>query len=171
MQPECQEPGLWGPCALQAGAPTLTWALQDEPPADTRTARSPRCAQLQPRQGSPELPAQFLEEEGDGEQAQGGPGGEDTGPVVLQVPPQPAGEGLLDKGAGGRGRRARDGNRHAGAGERAGLPPLSPGLFSRVTPRHPGTAGARTQGQALQGPGTCGSLVGSGMDGRALHTD
>lgn len=51
-----------------------------------------------PGRGSPELPAQLLEEKANGEEAQGGRGGEHAGPVILQVPPQAAGEGLLGKG-------------------------------------------------------------------------
>lgn len=53
--------------------------------------------------GSPELPAQLPEEKGDGDEAQGGRGGEDAGPVILQVPPQAAGEGLWAGGGGALG--------------------------------------------------------------------
>lgn len=79
-----------------ARAPVLTSPLQ------------PRKPQSGPRRGSPELPAQFLEEKANGEEAQGGRRGEDAGPVVPQVPPQAAGEGLQGEGAGGRAAARRD---------------------------------------------------------------
>lgn len=96
--------------------PTPDRACHGRPPADTQHPGSPSGARapvltspLQPskphngpRRSSPELPAQFLEEKADGEEAQGGRRGKDAGPVVVQVPPQAAGEGLRGQGAGGR---------------------------------------------------------------------
>ena len=46
---------------------------------------------------SPELTAQFLEEKANGEETQGRWGGENTGAVILQVPPKAAGEGLWER--------------------------------------------------------------------------
>lgn len=65
-----------------------------DPPAPSKPHVWPPC------RGSPELPAQFLEEKANGEEAQGGWSGEHTSSVVLQVPPQAAGEGLWGQGAG-----------------------------------------------------------------------
>lgn len=107
------------------------------------------------RRGSPELPAQLLEEKADGEEAQGGRGGEHASAVVLQVPPQAASEGLWGRGleggwpGTGHGHQAQN-QRTTSVREKVGPPPPSLGLrfprngHLRVTRGHP----ARPEAQA-----------------------
>lgn len=125
--------------------------------------------------GSPELPAQLLEEKTNGKEAQRWRSGKDASPVILQVPPQAAGEGLSGKGA----ERRAAGHTAAAElrtrqvlGKRASLPPPTPGLPSPGDGhhRHPSQLEARSpgpqqilscsQGQTLQETGTSGSQVG-----------
>lgn len=96
-----------------------------------------------PRLCSPELPAQLLEEKANGEEAQSGRGGEDTRPVILQVPPQAAGEGLSDK----RTERMRRGTGTASPGLEGSLV-LGKGSISQRAPEVP----PRTQPSGKLGP-------------------
>lgn len=103
-----------------------------------------------PGRGSPELPAQLLEEKADGEEAQGGWGGEHAGPVILQVPPQAAGEGLRGEGA----ERPRPGAQaQPRARDSKGALVLGTGVAATRQPRAPrpwGSQGHRGEGrQAL----------------------
>lgn len=131
---ERQGPGLWGPrVPFMQEPPTLDRACHSKPPTDTQhtapgkpvrgkgcCSHKPLVAQQvprlppygphtrPPRRGSPELPAQFLEEKPNGEEAQGGWSGEDASAVILQVLPQATGEGLSGKEAGRRAAGHRD---------------------------------------------------------------
>lgn len=120
-------------CACQAEALILGWASQTQ--LGQGSSRRPPGGRPPPgmahacltshqiaRRGSPELPAQLLEEKADGEEAQGGRGGEHASAVVLQVPPQAAGEGLW-----GRGLEAQN-LRTTWVREKVGPPPPSIGL-------------------------------------------
>lgn len=158
-------------CACQAEALILGWASQTQ--LGQGSSRRPPGGRPPPgmahacltshqiaRRGSPELPAQLLEEKADGEEAQGGRGGEHASAVVLQVPPQAAGEGLW-----GRGLEAQN-LRTTWVREKVGPPPPSIGLhFPRNghlghmrTPspaRSPSPLQAPPPGQLHQQSGPC----------------
>lgn len=117
---------------------------------------SPASPTAAPRRGAPELPAQFLEEKANGEEAQGGRRGEDTGPVVPQVPPQATGEGLQGEGleagrphTGTPLRHAEFGGHHRSGRKSLGSHPPAVGLHHlwnghvRVVPRDPRPAGSK----------------------------